>query len=403
MKWPMHKIDEIFHVARGGSPRPIQQYLTDRDDGINWIMIGDASDKSKYITRTKKRIIPEGITKSRMVHTGDFLLSNSMSFGRPYILKTSGCIHDGWLALSPKIDEINPDFFYYLLGSEKLYREFSKRASGAVVKNLNTSIVKSVQIPLPALNEQKRIATILDAADDLRQKTKALIAKYDELSQSLFIEMFGDTWTNPFKWPLKYIHEIASNDKHSIKAGPFGSSLKKEYYVSSGYKIYGQEQVINDNLDFGDYYITNEKYNELKSCAIRAGDILISLVGTYGKIAVVPDSFEPGIINPRLMKITPNNELIRSDFLKRCLQSDGAKMQMSSKSRGGTMDIINVGIIRSIQIPLPPLSLQNLFAERVQAIEAQKIQAEQSLQQAEDLFNSLLQKAFKGELGIGHR
>ena len=136
MGWEERRIDSVFKVARGGSPRPIQAYLTESDDGLNWIMIGDANADSRYLTATKKRIKPEGLSKSRMVYEGDFLLTNSMSFGKPYILKTEGCIHDGWLVLSPKDKRMPADFFYSLLSTEALYREFSKKAAGAVVKNL---------------------------------------------------------------------------------------------------------------------------------------------------------------------------------------------------------------------------------------------------------------------------
>ena len=120
MGWEERRIDNVFKVARGGSPRPIQAYLTESDDGLNWIMIGDASADSRYITSTKKRIKPEGLSKSRMVHEGDFLLTNSMSFGKPYILKTEGCIHDGWLVLSPKDKRMSADFFYNLLSTGPL-------------------------------------------------------------------------------------------------------------------------------------------------------------------------------------------------------------------------------------------------------------------------------------------
>ena len=253
-------------------------------------------------------------------------------------------------------------------------------------------------VKIPPLAEQKRIAAILDAADEVRKKNKALIEKHNQLTQSLFLDMFGDTWTNPLKWNMKLVEDLADDVKNSIKAGPFGSSLKKEFYVDKGYKIYGQEQVIKDDLTFGNYYIDDCKYQELKNCRIKEGDVLISLVGTYGKISVVPVVFEPGIINPRLMKISPNTKIIRPDFLKFLLRSSGALIQMKSKSRGGTMDIVNVGIMRKINLPIPPLQLQNKFAERVQAIEDQKSQAEASLKKSEDLFNALLQKAFKGEL-----
>jgi type I restriction enzyme S subunit len=269
---------------------------------------------------------------------------------------------------------------------------------GSTQIHLRSSLFFNLKIPLPPLEQQKKIAAILDAADAYRQKSKALIAKYDELTQSLFLDMFGDTWLNPKNWDIYKVEDLAIKEKHGIKAGPFGSSLKKEFYVESGYKIYGQEQVIKDDLSFGDYYIDERKYKELESCKISSGDILISLVGTYGKISVVPVDFEKGIINPRLMKISPNRTLIRPDFLKMLLQSTGVGIQMKNQSRGGTMDIVNVGIMKGIKVPLPPIELQNQFAESVQAIETQKAQAKTSLEKAEELFASLVQRAFKGEL-----
>lgn len=255
-----------------------------------------------------------------------------------------------------------------------------------------------IQILLPTLITQQKIAEILDTADQLRQYNKQLITKYDALIQSLFLEMFGDPVRNEKGWETVQVESVASKEKHSIKAGPFGSSLKKEFYVQNGYKIYGQEQVIKDNMSFGNYYIDEKKYKELESCKVKNGDVLISLVGTYGKVSIIPEVFEKGIINPRLMKISPNKNIIRPDFLKFLLQSSHVEKQLKNHSRGGTMDIINVGIIRKIFIPLPPVKIQNLFAERVQMIEAQKQQVHEALAKSENLFQSLLQRAFKGEL-----
>jgi len=110
-EWPLVALKDIFNIARGGSPRPIDRFITDDPHGINWIMIGNASDGSKYITKTKKRIKPSGASRSRLVNPGDFLLTNSMSFGRPYIMKTSGCIHDGWLVLSTRHDNVDQDYY----------------------------------------------------------------------------------------------------------------------------------------------------------------------------------------------------------------------------------------------------------------------------------------------------
>jgi type I restriction enzyme, S subunit len=276
------------------------------------------------------------------------------------------------------------------------HADLSLFINGATRGKLTQSALNAIKIPLPPLPIQKKIAAILDEADKLRRLDKQLIEKYDALSQALFLDMFGDTWLNPKGWPFKLVEEVALKEKHSIKAGPFGSSLKKEFYVEKGYKIYGQEQVIKDDLTYGDYYIDETKYKSLESCKIKEGDILVSLVGTYGKISVVPKIFEPGIINPRLMKISPDKNLVRPDFLKKLLQNSGAEIQMKNQSRGGTMDIVNVGIVRKIKIPIPPITLQNQFAERIQAIEAQKAQAQAGLKKSEELFNGLLQGAFKG-------
>ena len=155
--WEWVRLGTVLEIARGGSPRPIQQYLTTEPDGINWIKIGDTDKGGKYIYKTKEKIRPEGVAKSRMVHSGDFLLTNSMSFGRPYILKSDGCIHDGWLVLSNRFECYSVDFLYYILSSPFACYQFCDSVSGAVVKNLNSDKVANALFPLPPLSEQKRI------------------------------------------------------------------------------------------------------------------------------------------------------------------------------------------------------------------------------------------------------
>lgn len=160
--WIWTTLNELFLIERGGSPRPIQQFLTDEVDGINWIKIGDTELGQKYIETTKEKIKPEGLKKSRLVVDGDFILSNSMSFGRPYIVKTTGAIHDGWLVFRDVDNNLDKDFFYYLLSSSYVYQQFSRNASGSTVRNLNIDIVKQTNISLPPLNEQKRIVAKIE-------------------------------------------------------------------------------------------------------------------------------------------------------------------------------------------------------------------------------------------------
>jgi type I restriction enzyme S subunit len=164
VEWEAKQMKNICEINRGGSPRPIEDFLTDEENGINWIKIGDTSIDSKYITHTKEKIKPEGLKKTRQVFEGDFLLSNSMSYGRPYILKTSGCIHDGWLVISNYSAFFNLDFFYYLLCHNNIQRQYDTLSAGSGVQNLNKDLVAQVNICIPPLPEQRRLVAFLDEA-----------------------------------------------------------------------------------------------------------------------------------------------------------------------------------------------------------------------------------------------
>ena len=160
--WCACHLNQVTNIARGGSPRPIKDYITTDANGINWIKIGDTEKNGKYINETKEKIKPEGVSRSRMIYKGDFLLTNSMSFGRPYISNIEGCIHDGWLVISPINNIYNKEFMYYLLSSSYAYNQFSEKASGTAVSNLNVEKVANALFPLPPLDEQKRIAECIE-------------------------------------------------------------------------------------------------------------------------------------------------------------------------------------------------------------------------------------------------
>jgi len=162
LTWAWVRLNFVSIIARGSSPRPIKEYLTDSLDGINWIKIGDTEKDGMYINSTKEKITVEGLSKSRLVHKGDFLLTNSMSFGRPYITNVDGCIHDGWLVISPIGTSFKQKFLYYLLSSGYAFSQFAGKVSGAVVKNLNSDKVAGAMFPLPPYNEQQRILDKLD-------------------------------------------------------------------------------------------------------------------------------------------------------------------------------------------------------------------------------------------------
>ena len=165
--WEWVRLGDVITILRGGSPRPIKKYLTNNPSGINWIKIGDSKPNSKYIESATEKIIPEGLNKTREVHKGDFLLSNSMSFGRPYILKINGAVHDGWLVLSEYEQLFDKDYLYYLLSSSFINKQFVALATGSTVKNLNRERVANTIAVVPPLLEQKRIAVIIERLSPL--------------------------------------------------------------------------------------------------------------------------------------------------------------------------------------------------------------------------------------------
>ena len=187
--WTWERLGNVTTIARGGSPRPIKSYLTTELDGVNWIKIGDTEKNGKYIFSTKEKIKPEGIAKSRYVKSGDFLLTNSMSFGRPYILKTDGCIHDGWLMIGNTEIVFNQDYLYYALSSDFMYNMLSVLAGGSTVDNLNSDLVKSLLFPIPPMQEQIIIAnkaeSLMKIVDTINNNEKELLKNIKSIKSKI--------------------------------------------------------------------------------------------------------------------------------------------------------------------------------------------------------------------------
>ncbi|THD08363.1 restriction endonuclease subunit S [Metallibacterium scheffleri] len=207
----------------------------------------------------------------------------------------------------------------------------------------------------------------------------------------------------PEGWVWCGFEQVSSADKHALKAGPFGSALKKDVYVPSGYKIYGQEQVIRGDHSFGDYFIEEAKFRELENCTVKPGDLLISLVGTAGKVLVLPENARPGIINPRLIKLSLNPSFIAPAYAAYMLQSAWATLFFKGQAHGGTMEILNLGIVKTLPVPLPPLREQHrIVAEvdrRLSIVREVEAEVDANLKRAQALRQSVLTRAFAGDAG----
>jgi restriction endonuclease S subunit len=185
---------ELFTIARGGSPRPIKSYITTDADGVNWIKISDATRSGKYITSTSEKIKPSGVSRSRKVASGDLLLSNSMSFGRPYILKTDGCIHDGWVVLTAKA-EMDSEYAYYMLGSTFMKGQFESLAQGSTVQNLNIDLISRAVMPVPPVESQLSLVQEVQSAEQLvaefKTKQTSIVTKIGEMTTSRLKTILG--------------------------------------------------------------------------------------------------------------------------------------------------------------------------------------------------------------------
>ena len=182
--WEVKKLGEVCLIERGGSPRPIKDYITEEEDGLNWIKIGDAQEGSIFINSTKEKIRKEGLKKTRMVHKGDFILSNSMSFGRPYIMGVDGCIHDGWLVLHDTNNTFNKLYLYYSLAHKSMYQQFKQMAVGGVVNNLNSEMVRRVLVLVPPLIVQQEFANRIELIEMQKKQIISTIQALETLLAS---------------------------------------------------------------------------------------------------------------------------------------------------------------------------------------------------------------------------
>ena len=391
--WCWVSLSDVCNVARGGSPRPIKEYLTDDKNGINWIKIGDADKDGKYINSTKEKISPSGISKSRMVHKGDFLLTNSMSFGRPYILNIDGCIHDGWLVISPIPKTYDPEFLYYLLSSGFAYSQFTEAASGGVVSNLNSDKVGNSLFPLPPQSEQKRIVSELEklfTAIRLIDNNKLLFRHNIEQIRSKILELAISG---------KLVHQNSS-DEPAIellkRINPAYKPADNRHYenVPTGWQFVkikdvftiNPKNIVDDDIDAGfvsmamidDGYRDSYQFEKKKWALIKNGFTHFK----DGDIAVAKIS--PCLENRKsmILKNLPNgigagttelhifrSAIVDPKFALYFFKSDHFINQCVGTFNGVVgQQRVGKNIIEDIMFPLPPYKEQRRISEKITQI-----------------------------------
>lgn len=397
--WREVALGDVLDIARGGSPRPINKYLTDSESGVPWIRIGDVSPEGMYITKTAQRITRDGLAKTRLVHAGDFVLSNSMSFGRPYLLKIDGCVHDGWLVLQGVERTFLPEFLYYALISDSVQSQFQARAAGSGVRNLNIQSVRQVVVRVPPLAVQRRI---VDLATAFERNLAALDLELEglrEAYQSFVSTTLGAGATGQdaseriwLTLPLGQVCSLITDGSHN--------SPKT---VPEGYPYVTVRDVRDSRIDFaGAARVDASSFADMRKtgCAPKRGDVLFAKDGaTMGKVALVDEDIDFVVLSS-LAIVRPDITQVLPEFLFVAMGSAEFYRQAVEARSGLAIQRIVLKALRTLKVPVPPLADQLAIARTARAIGTLEDRLRAEREQLALLRTATLASLLSGELEV---
>jgi type I restriction enzyme S subunit len=389
MKWPKVKLGEVVSFKGGGTPRKdVQDYWLNE---IPWATVKDF--KSLYLSSTQDSISHKGLEESasNLIPAGHVIIPTRMALGKAAINNIDLAINQDLRALIPKQPVDSLYLLHSMLGLAEIIEQ---NGSGATVKGITQAKLAELQIPLPPLAEQKRIAAILDAADALRAKRREALALLDTLLQSTFLEMFGDPVTNPKGWDVQKSGKIFL---HPPRIGTIISA------TDQGILVVRVGEIGSSRIAFERCGRVNIQYKDLLKYKLEQGDTVIArAIGSknqLGKASFFDGFNEVVVIDSHVMRLRPNPSVCNSIWFYSLLSSVRGK-ELILKAGGATAVQFNINTKQasSLPIPLPPLELQKKFAAVVESIEAQKERMRGHLAGLDALFSSLQDRAFRGEL-----
>lgn len=396
--WEKVELGKSADIYRGGSPRPIQAYLTQSRNGVNWIKIGDVASNAKYISATEEKIIPEGAAFSRSVSKGDFILSNSMSFGRPYILRIDGCIHDGWLTVQNYQENFDTDFLYYVLGSEETLQQYISMAAGSSVQNLNKGKVSRVIVVKPPLPEQRRIAEALSDTDALLTATEKLIAKKRAIKQGAMQELltgkrrlpvFKGEWMETTLGAMGDFSKGRGISKDEAQSGTLPCVRYGEIYTHH-----------NDYVKEFNSFITEEVAQN--SRYLRTGELLFAGSGEtkeeIGKCVAFTKKCE-AYVGGDIIILTPRTK-VDSLFLGFYLNSQPIAEQKESRGQGDAIVHISAASLANIEMQLPSFAEQTAIAEILSDMDAEIDALTAKLNKLRDIKRGMMSELLTGRIRL---
>ena len=395
MSWPVATVGEVCEVVSGATPRTGEPEFW--GGNVPWVTPKDLSELGqKHLSDTPRKITKAGLEScsARMLPAQSVLFSSRAPIGLVAINTLPVCTNQGFKSLVPRFDLVSPDFLFWWLKTKK--KHIQSKGRGVTFKEVSKTIVEDLQIALPPLAEQRRIAGILDAADALRAKRREALAQLDTLLQSTFLDMFGDPVTNPMGWPPTSLSAISEE----LRDGPFGSNLKSSHYVESGVRVIrlqniGVGEMLNDDLAF----ISEEHFASLPRNHCRPGDVIIGTMGDPNLRACVVPLALPRALNKAdciLMRVSMTKA--DANYICQLLNNPCMVSMALQLVRGQTRGRISLGRLKELQIHLPPMELQLRFAAIVRSVEQQKARQRAHLSELDTLFASLQSRAFRGDL-----
>ena len=373
------KLKDVCTINMGQSPS--SDSYNENGHGVPFFQ-GNADFGERYPVTRKWCSAP-----TKMAAPEDILISVRAPIGAMNYAKEECCIGRGLAALTPNREKVAPEYIFWLLKGKN--EELNCKGTGSTFKAIGRNILEETLVPNISLEKQTECAIILEKTYRVILSRKQQLQKMDELVKARFVELFGDPATNPYGWQQLTVNDVCV----SVVRGPFGSALKKEFFVPPSYttyKVYEQNHAIQKSSTIGTYYVTAEKYNELRRFECHSGDILMSCSGTMGELYQLPAGCERGIINQALCKFTLNERILPIVFLAYMRETIG---NLETKG-SGIQNIAAVSYVKAMPINLPPMRVQEQYATFVEQTDKSKVAVQKALDEAQLLFDSLMQKYF---------
>ena len=392
--WEQRKFSELVQIERGGSPRPIDDFITDAPNGLNWVKIGDAPTQGNYITKTAEKIRPEGLSKTREVHPGDLILSNSMSFGKPYIMGIDGCIHDGWLLIRNTYGVFDLTFLCHLLGTPQMLSQYRSLAAGSTVNNLNKELVGNTVVTIPSITEQRVLGDYLEQLDNLITLHQRKYEKLVNIKKSMLDKMFPQNgasvpeirfkgFTDP--WEQRKLGEIA---KEVVRNDPASDAPIMMITAGNGFIEQSDRYAFNNAGESLKKYILLEcgelAYNHGASKLRPYGSCFALTTVEKARIPFVYHCFSVEKSNPEFLSIELNGANVENQLRK--IVSSGARMD----------GLLNIAYSEytEVTVQLPKKEEQDWIAKFFKQLDTLITLHQRKLEKLQNIKKSCLEKMF---------